>query len=159
THSGFLVRHAAVLATLCQGLTPAEARALIEAEAGPLGSTADINTAMTALQNGLPGTGSGAEVAPILPDIIGEAAIMCWLGEGGALRNLGLDSMDSVHRAAAVALERTSQVLVRTAQDFAVIQRDEPVIWLRAIAQAAKADVGALITIADALPFQTLALR
>ncbi len=158
-HPGFLARHAAVLATLCQGLTLADARALIEAEATRLKSAADISSTVTALRDGLPGTGNGPEIAPILPDIIGEAAIMGWLGEGGVLRGLGIDPLASVHRAAAVALARTSQTLVRTAQDFAAVGCDEPVRWLFAIAQAADADLGASMTIADALPHQTLALR
>jgi tetratricopeptide (TPR) repeat protein len=156
---GFLARHAAVLATLCQGLTLAESRALIEAEAARLKSSADIGTTVAALQDGLPGTGGGPEIAPILPDIVGEAAVMCWLGEGGVLRGLGIDPLTSIHGAAATALARTSQVLVRTAQDFAAAGRDEPVRWLYAIAQAAETDSGALITIANALPDQTVALR
>ena len=61
--------------------------------------------------------------------------------------------------AAGTALGRTSQVLVRTAQDFAAAGRDEPVRWLYAIAQAAEADVGALMVIAGELPFYTMALR
>jgi len=52
-----------------------------------------------------------------------------------------------------------SQALVRTAQDFAAAGCDEPVRWLYAVAQASEADLGALVTIADALPDQTMALR
>jgi hypothetical protein len=144
---------------LCQGLTLAEASALIEAEAGRLKSSADIGTTVAALRDGLPGTGDGREIAPILPDIVGEAAIMCWLGEGCVLRGLGIDPLASIQGAAATALDRASQALVRTAQDFAAAGRDEPVLWLYAIAQAAEADPGALMTIADALPHQTVALR
>jgi tetratricopeptide (TPR) repeat protein len=155
----FLARHAAVLATLCQGLTLADARGLIEAEAGRLKSAADINITVAALRDGLPSTGGGPEIALILPDIIGEAAIMCWLGNGGELQGLGIDPLASLHRAAATTLDRTSQALVRTAQDFAAAGRDEPVRWLYAIAQAAEADLGAVLTIADALPPQTSALR
>jgi tetratricopeptide (TPR) repeat protein len=158
-HPGFLARHAAVLATLCQGLTLADARTLIEAEAGRLKSQADINTTVAALRDGLPGTGGGQEIAPILPDIVGEASIMCWLGESGVLRGLGIDPLASINLAAATALDRTSQALVRTAQDFAAAGRDEPVQWLAAIAQATEADVSALMTIADALPLETLAMR
>src|SRR5258708_1976049 len=154
----FLARHGAVLATLCQGLTLADARKLIKDEAARLDTTADINATVTALRNGLPGT-DGQDVAPILPDIVGEAGIMYWLGDRGVLlREFGIDPLGSVNRAAAIALERTSLTLVRTAQDFVAAELDEPVGWLRAIAQARKDDLDALATIADALPYPTLAL-
>jgi tetratricopeptide (TPR) repeat protein len=156
---GLLARHMAVLATLSQGLTLADARTLVEEESQRLGSSADINTTVAALRDGLPGAGDWPEIAPILPDIVGEAAIIFWLGSGGVLSGLGIDPLASVHRAATTALDRTSQVLVRTAQDFATAGRDEPVRWLYAIAQATEADVGALITIANALPHQTMAMR
>jgi tetratricopeptide (TPR) repeat protein len=156
---GLVARHMAVLATLCQGLTLADARTLIEEESQRLGSPADINTTLAALRDGLPGAGDGPEIAPILPDIVGEAAIIFWLGSGGVLSGLGIDPLASIHRAATTALGRTSQVLVRTAQDFAAAGRDEPVRWLYAIAQATEADLDALIVIANALPHQTMALR
>jgi tetratricopeptide (TPR) repeat protein len=157
-HPGLLVRHAAVLATLCQGLSVGEARALIEEESKRLGSAADINATVTALRDGLPRAGGGPEIAPILPDIIGEAAIMCWFGDAGVLQALGIDPAASLHCAATAALDRTSQALVRTAQDFAAAECDEPVRWLRTLARAAVADIDALITIADAIPSQTVAL-
>jgi hypothetical protein len=115
-----LARHAAVLATLCQGLSLGDARALIDEESKRVGSAADINATVEALRDGLPAIGDGPEIAPILPDIVGEAAIMCWLGNGGVLSGLGIiDPFASIHRAASMALGRVSQVLVRAAQDFA----------------------------------------
>src|SRR5216683_7310649 len=110
-----------------------------------LGSSADINTTLAALRDGLPGAGDGPEIAPILPDIVGEAAIIFWLGSGGVLSGLGIDPLTSIRRTATTALGRTSQVLVRAAQDFATAGRDEPVRWLYAIAQTAEADLGALM--------------
>jgi tetratricopeptide (TPR) repeat protein len=158
-HPGLLARHMAVLATLCQGLMLADARTLIEEESKRLGSSADISTTLTALRDGLPGVGDGPEIAPILPDIVGEAAIIHWLGNGGELSGLGIETPASIHRAASTALGRVSQVLVRTAQDFAATGRDEPVRWLYAIAQATEADLGALMLIANQLPHHTMALR
>src|SRR5437899_1113498 len=150
-HPGLLAQHIAVLATLVQGLSLGDARALMEEESKRLGSAADINATVAALQDGLPAVGDGPEIAPILPDIVGEAAIIVWLGNGGVLSRLGIDTTASIHRAATSALQRTSQVLVRTAQDFAAAGRDEPVRWLYAIAQATEADLGALMLIADQL--------
>jgi tetratricopeptide (TPR) repeat protein len=158
-HPGLLAQHAAILATLCQGLTLRDARALMEEESKRLGSSADINATVAALRDGLPGAEDGPQIAPILPDIVGEAAIMCWLGNGGELSRLGIDPLASIHHAATTALGRVSQVLVRTAQDFAAAGRDEPVRWLYAMAQATEADLGALSVIADSLPHQTMALR
>jgi tetratricopeptide (TPR) repeat protein len=158
-HPGLLAQHMAVLATLCQGVTLGDARTLMQEESKRLGSWADINATVAAVLDGLPAIGDGPQIAPILPDIVGEAAIMCWLGNGGALSRLGIDITASIHRAASTALGRTSQVLVRTAQDFAAAGREEPVRWLYAIAQAKEADLGALMVIADALPHLTMALR
>jgi tetratricopeptide (TPR) repeat protein len=158
-HRGFLARHIAVVATLTQGLSPADARSLIEEEAKRLGSAADIGGTVAALRDGLPAAGNEPQIAPILPDIVGEAAIVLWLGNGGALSELGLNPLASIRRAGHTGLGRTSQVLVRTAQDFAAAGRDEPVRWLYAIAQAAETDVGALMVIASELPDYTVALR
>jgi hypothetical protein len=140
------------------GLTLADARALIKAEAIQLGSATDVNTTVAAPQDGLPGTSRRPEIAPILPDIVGEAAILCWLGDGGALSRLGIDPLASIRRAAATALARTSAVLVRMAQDFAAAGRDEPIRWLYAIAQAQEADPSAFMVIASRLPHKTIAL-
>lgn len=156
---GFLARHAAVLVTLCQGLTLPGVRTLIEDEAPRLKLCADINSTVAALRDALPGTGDGSEIAPIMPDIVGEAAIMCWLGDGGELSRLGSDPLDCVHRAATATLEHAGQVLVRTAQDFAADGRNEAVQWLRAVAQAREADLDALVTIVDAIPHGTGALQ
>ncbi len=157
-HPGLLAQHAAVLATLCQGLTLGDARVLMVEESKRLGSSADINATVAALRDGLPGAEDGPQIAPILPDIVGEAAIMCWLGNGGVLSRLGIDTTASIHRAASTALGRTSQGLVRAAQDFAAAGHDEPVRWLYAMAQATEADLGALIVIAEQLPKETIAL-
>jgi tetratricopeptide (TPR) repeat protein len=160
-YPGLLARHMAVLATLAQGLSLQHARRLIVEELPTLGSSADVNSALAALRDALPRSGDGREISAIAPDVIGEAAIMAWLGDGGALPNLGLEALPSLHRVAVAARGRVSQVLVRTAQDFAAVGRDEPVKWLDALGQAAEAqaDLGALMEIANELPDQTTALR
>lgn len=158
-HPGLLAQHMAVLATLAQGLSLQDARALIADEKSSLCSLADINATVVALRDGLPGGGGTSEIAPILPDIIGEAAILTWLGDTGELSGLGINAESSIHRLARVALGRLSQVLVRVAQDFASTGCDEPVRWLGAIAQIAEADLGALMEIAGKLPDKTMALR
>jgi hypothetical protein len=154
-HPGFAVRHMAVLTTLAQGLTLADARKLAQQELDVLGSSAGLNNVIDALRNALPR--GGAAIAPILPDIIGEAAILIWLGQRGVLSELGTEPLSCVRRVAEMARPRVIQTLVRTAQDFA--GRDEPVRWLERLSRVIDIDLGALMDIADELPAQTLALR
>jgi hypothetical protein len=158
-HRGAFVRHLAAMATLTQGLTREEARALAEGELAALKSGAPLNASLEALRDALPGAGGNDGVAPILPDIVGEGAILAWLGKDGPVAQWGLSSIARIAAAAQHRLPRVSAVLVRTAQDFAAAGRDEPVRWLESLAATSDADVDALMQIADALPDQTLALR
>jgi tetratricopeptide (TPR) repeat protein len=156
---GFLLRHVAVAATLRQGLGLVEARQLIEQEAKALGRSADVDAALDALRDALPGLSEEREISPLRPDMVGEAAILIWLGQRGVLSALGTEPLTCVRRVANPALARVSQTLVRTAQDFAAAGRDEPVRWLESLSRATDADLGALIEIAAEIPDQTLTLR
>jgi tetratricopeptide (TPR) repeat protein len=158
-HPGLLAQHLAVLTTLAQGLSAAEARKLIEEERSRLGSSADVNATLVALRDGLPAGEGTPEIAPILPKIIGEAAVLAWLGDGGELPGLGIDAVTFIQRVARGALGDLSEVLVRCAQDFAAAGREEPVRWLRAVAQVTEGHLGALTEIVDRIPANTLALR
>ncbi|MGJ4890352.1 tetratricopeptide repeat protein [Bradyrhizobium sp. HKCCYLRH3099] len=156
---GFAARHMAVMATLAQGLALTDARTLATEELSALGSGASIDGIMAALRDALPpDDGSNPEIASIIPDIVGEATILIWLGSGGTLEARGVDVMRSLRRLAA-SYAQVSATLMRTAQDFAATGREEPVRWLYAIVQDAEADLGALMQIAGQLPDQTLALR
>jgi tetratricopeptide (TPR) repeat protein len=155
--SGLLAKHGAVLATLAQGLSLADARLLIADEAVRLGSSEDINEIIMALSDTLPSSGELRGIAPITPDIVGEAAIMLWFGSGGALPNLGIAPQASIDRVARAAPSRVSQVLVRTTQDFAPAGHDEPAGWLSGLVRAT--DPSALFDISNQIPDQTLALR
>jgi tetratricopeptide (TPR) repeat protein len=154
---GFSARHMAVLTTLAQGLTLDHARKLIAAELSALGESAGINSIVDALCDALPLRGDRLGIAPILPDIIGEAAILFWLGNGGVLPRRGIEALPAIQRTAAID-RQVSATLVRIAQDYAASGRNEPVRWLAALAEGT-ADLGALMQIADQLPDQTLALR
>jgi tetratricopeptide (TPR) repeat protein len=136
-----------------------DARKLIEEEKGRLNSSADVNATLEALRDALPAGSEGREIASILPDMVGEAALLVWLGRGGVLLVLGIEAQSCIGRMAGTALDRVSQIVVRAAQDFAAAGRDEPVRWLDALAQASEAAVGALMQIAGQLPAQTLVLR
>ena len=153
------VRHMAVMATLTQGLTLAETRTLATKEREALGSVVSLDLTIAALTDALPGSDANGGVAPIVPDIIGEGAILAWMGPKGGLATSGVDPQPSIAAAARVALAKVSSTLVRTAQDFAAAGCTEPIRWLEALAGAPETDLGALIEIANALPHQTLALR
>jgi tetratricopeptide (TPR) repeat protein len=157
-HPGAFVRHIAVMATLVQGLTHSEARALAAYERKALGSAASLDATIEALTDALPDLDANGGVAPILPDIVGEGAILAWLGPQGGVGR-GVDPQAMIANAARGALARVSSTLVRTAQDFAAAGYVDPIRWLSAVAGAPEADLGALMEIANALPHRTLALR
>ncbi|HEY8138878.1 MAG TPA: tetratricopeptide repeat protein, partial [Methylocystis sp.] len=156
---GALARHIAVLTTLVQGLALQAARSLVEGESRRLGSPAPVSATLDALGDALPSQSAHSGIAPILPDIVGEAAILLWLGDDGPIKRWGLSPAECIAAAARVSLSNVSQVLVRTAQDFAAGGRVEPVNWLDGLVSASDADIGALMQIADTLPQQTLVLR
>jgi tetratricopeptide (TPR) repeat protein len=156
---GTFVRHMGVMATLTQGLTLAEARSLAKSELAALDLSASLDATIEALMDALPTPDSDGGVAPILPDIIGEGAILAWLGPNRGLGPNGGDNQARIAGAARVALAKVSSTLVRTAQDFAAAGFAEPIHWLEALAGAPEIDVDALMEIADALPDHTLALR
>ncbi len=97
---GAFVRHMAAIATLLQGLTVGEARDIATREIVALGSTATLDVTIDALTNALPASEANGGVAPILPDVVGEAAVLTWFGPNGALAKGGVDP---VARIAAVA--------------------------------------------------------
>jgi hypothetical protein len=111
------------------------------------------------LRDALPGLSEERDISPIQPDIVGEAAILIWLGQRGVLAKQGIEPLNCVQRVAGTARSRVTQTLVRTAQDFAAAGHDEPVRWLYSLSQAIDTDLGALMEIANQLPRQTLALR
>ena len=156
-YPGAFVRHMAVLATLAQGLTLPEARQLAASERDCLGSSAPLDATIQALADALPASGGGA--APILPDVVGEGAILAWFGAEGGLASVGLKPEASIANTARMALGKVSATLMRAAQDFAAAGYAQPIRWLEGLAGAREADLGALIEIADALPNYTLSLR
>jgi len=112
---GAFVRHMAVMATLVQGLTLAEARALATKEREALGSAASLDATIAALTDALPEAGANVGVAPILPDIVGEGAILAWMGPNGGLAASGIDPQPRIAGAARVALAKVSATLIRRA--------------------------------------------
>ena len=155
--SGALGRHLAALTTLASGLSRREARQIIEDEKLRLGSLADTSSVLRALRDALPAEVAGHEIAPIQPDMIGEAALLIWLGP--ELAFVGLDGYASVERVAKFALDRASAVLIRAAQDFGPSGWDEPIRWLCQLVERPTNDLRDLLMVANRLPDQTVELR
>ena len=156
---GTFVRHMGVMATLTQGLTLHEARSLAKSELAAMESSASLNATIEALLDALPASDSDGGVAPILPDIIGEGAILAWLSANRGLGPNSNDNQAGIAAAARVALAKVSSTLVRTAQDFAAAGFTEPILWLDTLTGAPEIDLDSLVEIANALPRHTLALR
>jgi tetratricopeptide (TPR) repeat protein len=143
--------HMAALATLCGGLDREGAEIAIDREKAALrrAGLGDAPDLRDALADALPGPEGG--VAPILPDILGEAAmILAWKETGVA--QAAITRALPTHRATVV------QAVVRAAQDFAIHGRQAPVAWLRAVLDATSARVE-LEALSDALPHATVELR
>ncbi|HZZ22212.1 MAG TPA: tetratricopeptide repeat protein [Roseiarcus sp.] len=158
--AGGFVRHMAAIATLLQGLTAAEAREIAAREIDALRSAADLDKTIDALRDALPASeAKSGGVAPILPDIVGEGAILAWFGPSGGLVTGGVDAAGRIIAVARASVGNASATLVRTAQDFAEAGYAEPIQWLDALAGAPETDLGALIEIVNALPDKTLVLR
>ena len=153
------LRRMAALATLVQGASAADARALAEAERAAPGATVDLDAVVLALREALPALEPGKAVGAILPDIVGEAALLRVFGDDGEIAAAGAPTAPRLVAAARSAVKAASETLVRAAQDFAPAGRLEPIRWLEAWSEAPATDLGALMEIAHALPDQTLALR
>ena len=149
------VRHMAVMATLVQGLRATEARQLAAKEPETFRNNASLDATIAALTDALPAP--DGEIAPVRPDVVGEAAIIAWLSPQGALASTGVEPMATINEAASIALSRVAQTLVRVAQDFPENNLDS-IRWLESLLGSRSNDITALMEIARAIPSQTLAL-
>jgi hypothetical protein len=140
--------HLAAFVTLCQGLSQMEVEGLVEEEARTLGCSAGAGplAGYEALASALPG--ERGSVAPILPDVVGEAVVLEALGGGAAEK-----ALMAVSRAARQFGERVSASLIHLAQDYGS-DRPEPIAWFERLV-----DLRSLSTLVDQLPHNTLALR
>ncbi len=147
----FLV-HLALAVTLLGQTSRDDVEALASLERDAIGSPTELGPEDCGrlLAEALP-AGGGA-VAPILPDLIGEAALVLGLRErsDGVVAGLVTRCFDRRPDASAAAV-------VRTIQDF-VHRTEAPLAWLDAVVAAADGP-NLLMTVADALPQATVALR
>jgi hypothetical protein len=150
--------HLAAYITLCQGLPRIDVEDVVEEEAAALryrlaGGAPEVYAALAAA---LPGE-QGA-VAPVLPDLIGEAVILEALGDGSADK-----ASAAVSRAYRRAGERVTATLIHLAQDYGELDskhiRMEPRRWLERVAGERGVDLEWLVGFLGQLPWSTLYLR
>ncbi len=147
-----LVCHMAAYVTLCQGLTreQAEVAIVVEDEALRHDRLSDPLVIYGALYNALPGAGNA--IAPILPDVVGEAAILMALGEMDLAK-----ASEAVVRAANQAPERVAATVMRMVQDFGDYD-SRPIEWLNRLTEDV-IDLEGLKRLVGQLPEKTIVLR
>src|SRR4029077_10510453 len=146
-----LDHHLAAVVTLCEGLSEQDAHAMIarECEALHLPVAQGTEPIRAALYAALPADAGG--IAPILPDILGEATMIAAWGDTQ-------QGTDAVRRAATDRRESVTRVVIRACQDFLVRGHRVPLGWLQVL-RASSIDIDELGRLADAMPSGTTELR
>ncbi|WP_156901611.1 SAV_2336 N-terminal domain-related protein [Azohydromonas australica] len=148
-----LVQHLAACVTLAQGLDRAkfEEFANVEKVTVRRSSGGDARQLADVLQEALPRPDSDG-IAPVLPDIIGEALV---------LRTLRWESGTSaVLRCHTAFGGPVLQSVIRCAQDFAHEEKSRaPLRWLEAIADTVRNDESGLAALDESLPMESVVLR
>ncbi len=157
--------HMAALTTLCGGLPEAIVTAAIRRELEAVGcehvNSGDAEEILRELLPDEMKTG----IAPIRPDIVGEAFVLAHLGNGQAG-----DGQRAVLRAFTNRPAEVAAVLVRCIQDFAprgattasareVQDQQRALDWLRTVGDIPDLPLALLLVVVGALPQNTLALR
>nr|WP_315230259.1 tetratricopeptide repeat protein [uncultured Albidiferax sp.] len=141
-----LVLHLAACATLAQGIAEAELIPFVRDEQTALGWTSAPAALAELLRQALP---QPHGIAPITPDVIGEAFVL------HALRvNPGLTTVQRCH---ARVGHRVAETVIRCVQDFAETS-PAPLAWLKAIVLGDRQDASALAALQASLPMLSLAL-
>jgi len=144
----------AAVATLCGGLEESAAHKMIVEESAaydaaiPSGGT---RRAYTALHQALPG--DGGAIAPLLPDILGEALI---LQAFGRLSDKGSAALT---RASHRARRAVFDTVARCGRDFIIRGNSLPLEWLKQLHAESEGDLEALIELVATLPPRTTELQ
>lgn len=143
-----LVRHLTACVTLAQGMRRQEFEAFAASEKQAIGRSTggDVAELADLLQQALPGRDG---IAPVLPDLIGEAFIVATLGQGGGGQ--------TVLRCQAGDGPSVTQSVIRCAQDFAP-KAQAPLQWLHDIAQAHWNSAPVLAELLASMPIDSVVL-
>lgn len=159
-----LIAHMAAFATLRGGIGARELSPCLAREREALGcDSGDVAKARRLLSDLLPDGGEG--VAPIQPDIVGEAFLLNRLADGRQT-----EGMDAVLRAFGDRPSEVAAVLVRCVQDFVprlgrgatgqmVKAQQRAMEWFRELGEMPELPLEMLLVLVDALPQNTEALR
>jgi hypothetical protein len=141
-----LLVHMAAYATLCNGLSADQAleAATQEGNALQLQYHGGYGALRKTLYGALPGPGNG--IAPVVPDLIGEALVLSALGQETQQAAVVLRGAKQVSRV-------VPAFVVRAAQDFSDAGLIEPLEWLQTLIEAGRADdIGLLLEIEGTMP-------
>ncbi len=147
--SAELATHLAACVTLAQGMSRDDFDCFAAAEKDAIHrpSGGDVAELAAMLQEALP---RGSGIAPVLPDLIGEALIVRTLpGDGGAR---------AVLRCYAKFGHAVATTVIRCAQDFAP-GASTPLQWLEVIKAAVGDDEAAIAALDASLPIESVVLR
>jgi tetratricopeptide (TPR) repeat protein len=138
--------------TLCRGLQPSALREAVKAErtALDLETGADPRAVSKLLCEALPGPEGSAW--PILPDIIGEGAVL------RAFKAYDDGGTAAIQRAFEQAGQPVAATVIRTAQDFTGAGYEQPLAWLDELIERGSVDVDQLVLLANTLPENSFAL-
>jgi len=144
-------RHMAAVVTASGGLGAAEAEAAIDREKAALNrpSIGDAPELRAALSAALPRSDGG--LAPILPDLLGEAALIVAWGDGPA-------GVQAIARAATAKRDAVVRTVIRACQDFLIRGERAPLAWLEGVL-AQIGDLEGLMALSEAMPHATVELR
>jgi hypothetical protein len=153
---GFL-QHLAACVTLTDGVAEDELEAVVIEEQQALHLPAvDPGALARAVTDALPNRAPEG-IDAIRPDLIGEAAVMTVFQRA---RRSVRQQAETVERAWRRAPARTAVTVVRSAQDYAEGSHEHPtLVWLDRLTEASAQDLPGLLTIAAALPPDSVSLR
>ncbi|WP_034644234.1 hypothetical protein, partial [Desulfovibrio inopinatus] len=152
--------HIAAFATLCGGIASEHVKHIIQQEKEQLVFDS-VDTAMltTHIKQILPGEDNG--IAPIQPDIVGEAFVLCNLAnhdETGSTK-AAISAFDYAPRATAVSLIRTIQDFASTTGGTPPQEQTRALHWIEAVGNREDLPLPMLQELVASLPDDTHALR
>ena len=150
-----LLGQVAAFATLAGGFSQETALTVAgeESEVLKLNYPEGAGALVSRVQEVLPGRDHG--IAPVVPDILGEALVLRVLAAGSTAQQNA-----AIKRARQKFGERVVPFILRMVQDFAPTGEAAPLNWLESLIKAGLSDdLGLLMEIESAMPHETLALR
>ncbi|MBF0096683.1 MAG: tetratricopeptide repeat protein [Magnetococcales bacterium] len=144
----------AACATLAGGLSKQHIMTLVKKEKKALGypSAGDPGAFANWLHEALPG--QDGSIAPILPDLLGEAVL---------LTLFKVEDFPTVARTFDLVSQKTAEFLVRCVQDYTdpshPEQYNQPINWLARLIRRPELSLEQVIELSDAMPLTSIAMK